>query len=198
MIEVLAAMVILAMVCAAYSKNQLGSGRLIQSVRYRDTAIMLASQKMAELDFRIQTQGIELIKDEERGEFDQERFPSFTWRLVKKQIPPPDFSALMALSNSNEITIGEDESSKTQTAGSFEGPMKMVTDVWGKAVIELRLEIFWREGEREQEKDYVIWTHHISANAMNQIKAMVAGFGGGGGGASPSPTPNPSAGGTTP
>src|SRR5690348_16887314 len=121
MIEVMAAMLILSMVCIAYSENQVGAIQLVKATRFRDTAIMLASMRMSDINFLIQTKGVEFIKDEERGEFDQEKFPTYSWRTTKKPIPPPDFSALMSLAKSSgegeDDESGEDGESSAPTAG---------------------------------------------------------------------------------
>lgn len=171
MIEVLAAMLILAIVCVAYSGNQVGSIQLVKTTRFRETAIMLAAQKMADIDFQVQTKGIEIIKDADKGEFDQEKFPTYEWTSQKIQIPPPDFSALMAVGSGEDSgEIGEDDAQQ-QTSGSFEGPMKMITDAWGKSIFEVKVAINWKEGENE--KSYDLVTHYITSNATQQIQGIV-------------------------
>lgn len=177
MVEVMAAMLILSMVCIAYSENLIGAMKLVKATRARDTAIMLASEKMADIDFMVKDKGIEIIKDSDQGEFDQEKFASYTWKSAKKQIPPPDFSSLMSLASSSaEGEEGTDEE-QPKTSGSFEGPMKMITDAWGKSVVELRLEVNWKEGE--EEKSYSLLTHYISSNATKQIQGLVGSMTGG-------------------
>lgn len=185
MIEVMAAMLILALVCVAYSGNQISAIQLVKATRFREMAIMLASQKMADIDFQVQTKGIEILKDSDQGDFDQEKFPTYHWTTAKIQIPPPDFSALMALGGGgDEAPEGGEDPSKT--SGSFEGPMKMITDAWGKSVLEVKLEVLWKEGEKE--KSYSLMTHYIASNANQQIQgivgAMTGGMGAAGGTAS--------------
>lgn len=174
MIEVMAAMLILALVCVAYSENQVGAISLVKSTRYRDIAVMLASQKMAELNFRVQSKGIEDLKDEEKGDFDGEKFEGYSWRYTKAKVPPPDFSALMSAVGSAE----EDEGEKSQSPqNSIEGPMKAIMEIWGKSILELRLEIVWKESE--QEKNYTLMTHYIASDANKQIEGMIGAMMGG-------------------
>lgn len=170
MIEVMAAMLILALVCVAYSENQVGAIQLVKSTRFRDTAVMLASQKMAQLDFRIKTKGIEDLKDEEKGDFENEKFEGYGWSYLKVKIPAPDFSALMSMAV--EAGEGEDESQTPQA--NLDGPMKMVMDIWAKSILELRLEITWKEGE--QEKSYSLMTHYMASDASQQIQGLVGGL----------------------
>ena len=181
MIEVMAAMLILALVCVAYSKNQIGAIQLVKATRFRDTGIMLASQKMAETDFKVQDKGVEILKDDDKGEFDQEKFPTYAWHITKKQIPPPDFSSLMTLaagSGSSDEEGGSDSGSQKPPSGSFDGPMKMITDAWGKSIFEVSLEINWKEGEKP--KSYSLITHYISSTAVQQIQGIVGFMSGGG------------------
>lgn len=182
MIEVMAAMLILALVCVAYSGNQISAIQLVKATRFREMAIMLASQKMADIDFQVQTKGIEILKDTDQGDFDQEKFPTYRWTTAKIQIPPPDFSALMALGSGGEGAEGGEE--QPQTSGSFEGPMKMITDAWGKSVMEVKLDVTWKEGEKE--KSYSLMTHYIASNANQQIQGIVGAMTGGMGGNSDS------------
>ena len=78
---------------------------------------------------------------------------------------------------------GEESGSQPPQAG-FDGPMKMITDIWGKSIIELHLEIDWKEGE--QVKSYTLMTHYIASDATKQIQGMIGGLMGsaGAGGAS--------------
>jgi hypothetical protein len=170
MIEVMAAMLILALVCVAYSQNQVAAIQLVKATRFRNTAVMLATEKMAELNFIVQTKGIEEIKDEDKGDFDQENFEGYTWQLVKKNVPPPDFSALLSQASAGESEDGE----AAPQQANLEGPMKSIMDIWGKSIIELRLEILWKEGE--QDKSYSLMTHYITSDATKQIQGFIGGM----------------------
>ncbi len=171
MIEVMAAMLILALVCVAYSENQVSAIQLVKATRFRDTAVMLASQKMAELNFRIQTKGIEDLKDEEKGDFENDKFEGYSWSYQKKKVAPPDFTALMANIGADEE---EGEGAAAQPQANLAGPMKMVMEVWGKSIMELRLEISWKEGE--QSKSYSLMTHYMASDASKQIQGLVGGM----------------------
>ena len=174
MIEVMAAMLILALVCVAYSENQVAAIQLVKATRFRETAIMLAQQKMADTNFLVKTKGIEQIKDDEKGEFDQEKYETFGWHIWKKNVPPPDFGSLMSM-NTGETEGGENP----QPQGSFEGPMKSITDIWGKSIIELHLEVTWKEGERE--KSFMLMTHYMTSDVSKQIQGLIGAMTGGAG-----------------
>jgi general secretion pathway protein I len=176
MIETMAAMLILAMVCIAFSRNQTASIQLVKASRFRDRSIMLAKQRMAEIDFAVNDKGIESIKDEEQGEFDQEKYPTFKWKSTKSKIPAPDFNALIALGSGGEEGA-EASADPAPQQGGFEGPMKMVTDLWGKSIFQLALEIEWNEGEHP--KSYRVLTHYIATDATKQIQGLIGSMTGG-------------------
>lgn len=172
MIEVMAAMLILSLVCVAYSQNQVSAIQLVKSTRFRNTAVMLASQKMAEFNFIVQNRGIEELKDEDKGEFESENFEGFTWKTVKKKVPTPDFAALMSQVGGSGEEGAEDPTAAQK--GGVDGPMKMIMDIWGKSIIELNLEVNWKEGE--QEKSYTLMTHYIASDATKQIQGFIGGM----------------------
>lgn len=171
-------MLILALVCVAYSENQVGAIQLVKATRFRETAIMLAQQKMAETNFLVQTKGIEQVKDDDKGEFDQEKFEGYNWHMWKTKVPPPDFGSLIGSASSMGGDSGEPQ---TPQAG-FEGPMKMITDIWGKSIMELHLEVTWKEGE--QQKTYTLMTHYMTSDVNAQIQGLVGAMTGGSGASS--------------
>lgn len=197
MIEVMAAMLILALVCVGYSENQVAAIQLVKATRIRERAVMLAQQKMAELNFIVQNKGIEQIKDEEKGDFDSEKYDiPYTWKVWKKPVPPPDFTALLSMAGGGDED-GEDSGQQPAVAG----PMKMVMDIWGKSIVELHLEVLWSEGD--QEKSYSVMTHYITSDATAQVQGLIGGLMGaagaasGGGGSSSSTTSGSGSSGTT-
>jgi prepilin-type N-terminal cleavage/methylation domain-containing protein len=177
MVEVMAAMLILALVCVAYSENQISAIALIKATRFRETAVMLAQQRMAEVNLRVQTRGIEDIKEDEKGDFDSEKFEGYSWRVTKKNVPPPDFQALLSAASGSVSEDGQESQQPQDVAG----PMKMVMDAWGKSILEVNLEVLWKEGD--QEKSYTIMTHYIASDANAQIQGLIGGLAGAMGGA---------------
>ena len=181
MIETMAAMLILAMVCIAFSRNQTASIQLVKASRFRDRSIMLAKQRIAEIEFAVKDKGIESIKDEDQGEFDQEKYPTFKWKTTKSKIPAPDFNALIALGSGGGEDGGEAAAEPQQQQGGFEGPMKMVTDLWGKSIFQVALEVEWNEGDHP--KSYRVVTHYIASDATKQIQGLIGSMTGGAGAA---------------
>lgn len=177
LLEVLAALLILSVSIIALSANQTQSIRLIQSANKRTTAVALAQSKMAETNQLIMEKGLGEIKENSQGEFDQELYPSYGWTLSKQRIPVPDFTSLMSAASGDVVDEEENQ-------GSFEGPMKAVTDLWGKGIKQVTVEVTWKE--RENPKSYNLVTHYVENDVMQQVQSMMGALTGGqaGGGSS--------------
>jgi prepilin-type N-terminal cleavage/methylation domain-containing protein len=173
LLEVLAALLILSVSIIALSANQTQSIRLIQSADKRATAVTLAQTKMAETNHLIAEKGLGEIKENSQGEFDQDLYPGYEWMLIKQRIPVPDFTSLMSAA-SGEV-VDEEE-----TQGNFEGPMKAVTELWGKGIKQVTVEVTWKE--RDTVKSYSLVTHYVESNVMQQVQSMMSGLGAGGSG----------------
>jgi|GEM_PF-5468879 len=172
LMEVLAAVLILSTSVIALSQNQTQSLRLIQSAQFHDKALFLAQSKMAEIDRAIQDKGLSALKDEERGEFDQEKYPTYTFVIVKEKIPVPDFGKLVSMAT------GAEASEEDQESSAFEGPLKMITDVWGKAIRQVTVEVKWKIINNEQ--SYSLVTHYVEKDAFGQVQGLIQGLTGGG------------------
>lgn len=173
LIEVLAALLLLSVSVIALSQNQVQSIRLIQTAKFRDQAVRLAQSRMNELDQKVKVQGIDVLKDSERGEFDQELYPTYTWTSTKEKIPVPDFMQLVSMAS------GESAQEDEFDMSSLQGPMKSITDIWGKAIRQVTVEVSWKENR--QTKSYALVTHYVDDNAFGQVQGLIGGFGAAGG-----------------
>ncbi|MCB0272369.1 MAG: prepilin-type N-terminal cleavage/methylation domain-containing protein [Bdellovibrionales bacterium] len=170
LLEVLAALLILALSIVALSENQTQSIHLTKTAQLRDQALILARSKMNELDRAISEKGLVEIRDQEQGEFDQELYPSYRWVVLKQKIPVPNFASLVSMAS------GEEASEEEFDTSSMEGPLKMITDIWGKAIRQVSIEVFWKE--RNNEKSYKLVTHYVEKDAFSQVQGLVGGLGG--------------------
>ncbi|MCB1198349.1 MAG: hypothetical protein KDK51_08235 [Deltaproteobacteria bacterium] len=174
LLEVLAALLLLAVSIVALSENQTQSIQLIQATQYRDKALLLAQSKMNETDRKVQEKGLSALKDSESGEFDQEQFPTYTWVITKEKIPVPDFVSLLSMSS------GEQAEEDQFDTSALEGPLKAVTEIWGKAIRQVTVEVLWKQ--RNNEKSYRLVTHYVEKDAFGQVQGLVQGLTGGAGG----------------
>lgn len=167
LVEVLAAMMILSISLIVLTESQGRSMDLVFRSQRLDTATALASFKMEEIVQEAKTKGIDSIKDEGKGDFDQEKHPGFSWRYIVKPVPAPNFAALMGAASG-------DEEQGASNAGLLAGPLQTIGKMWGQSLRELHVEVVWQDGKREQ--SYELVTHVIAADVMSQISGLVSSF----------------------
>ncbi|MFH1018154.1 MAG: type II secretion system protein [Pseudomonadota bacterium] len=170
-VEVMVAMVILSISLVVLMESQSRSMDLVSRARTMDAAITLAESKMTELSQLAAFKGIDTLKPEEKGEFDQERHPGYRWKYTVLPVPAPDFGALF------KLAFGGAEDEKNSNAQLFAGPLQMIGKVWGEALKELHVEVLWSDGARE--KSYELVTHLIAQDTMTQLNVAIGALTGG-------------------
>lgn len=173
LLEVMFALVILSMSLIALMQNQTQSITLAEKARSWDQATTLATTKMSELTQLAQDKGVDKLKPEESGEFDQAKFPTYKWHYWKKPVPQPNFQAIMGLA-----TQGQDESTNEKNnMGALAGPMQMISKAWSESLTELHVEVTWGEGESLRNFD--LTTHLLAADTNARIQGIVSVLGAG-------------------
>jgi prepilin-type N-terminal cleavage/methylation domain-containing protein len=172
-VEVMVALVILSISLIVLSESQTRSLALVSKARAIDSAVTLAGAKMAEVTETVREKGVSALKDEETGEFDQEKHPGYRWRTRVEKIPSPDFARLVGAAG------GGEDAGNTGNAALFAGPLRQIERIWGQALRQLTVEVLWTEGTRE--KSYELVTHLIAPDAIGQLQGFVGGLGGAGG-----------------
>lgn len=171
LLEVMFALVILSMSLIALMQNQTQSITLSEKARSWDQATTLATTKMSELTMLAQDRGMVALKQEEAGEFDQTKFPTYRWKYWKKPVAQPNFQALMGLASEG----GDEADNKSSNIGALAGPMQMISKAWSESLTELHVEVMWGEGESLRSFDLVT---HLLANDTNvKIQAIVSALG---------------------
>lgn len=173
LLEVMFALVILAMSLIVLMQNQTQSVSLAERARGWDHATALASAKIAELSMIAQQQGIEKVKNEETGEFDQAKFPGYRWKSWTRPVPQPNFQALAGLASAEN----EEEN---PSAGAMAGPMQMIAKAWNECLTELHVEITWGEGQTP--RSFELTTHLLAKDTSIKIQGIVGALGAGLGG----------------
>jgi type II secretory pathway pseudopilin PulG len=184
-VEVMAAVVILSISLIVLMDNQAKSMDMLGRARSADFATTLAIGRMTELVQLAKEKGLDALRDEESGEFDQEKFPTYRWRYWRAEVPPPDFEALIL--GATAATGQEDPNNSN--AALLGGPLQAITRVWGKALQEVHVEVTWGEGRSQ--KSYELATQLIAPNAVAQVQMAIAAMTGGrslGGDSSGNPT----------
>lgn len=175
----MAAVLILSISLIVLMDNQAKSMDMLGRARTADYATTLAITKMTELVTEVKEKGFGTLRDEETGEFDQEKYPTYRWRYWKVDVPPPDFEALI-LGVAKEAGEGTEQN---KNAALFGGPLQAISKVWGDALKELHVEVIWGEGRAQ--RNYELVTQLIASDAVSQIQNAVMGMTGGRSEASP-------------
>lgn len=170
-VEVMAAVLILSISLIVLMDNQAKSMDMLGRARTADYATTLAIGKMTELVAAVKEKGFIVLRDGEEGEFNQEKYPGYRWRYWMENVPSPDFELLMGGMG------GEAQEQKSSNAGLLGGPLKAISEIWGKALKELHVEVTW--GTQKTKRRYELVTQLIAADAVSQLQAAVAAMTGG-------------------
>jgi general secretion pathway protein I len=176
-VEVMVALVILSISLVILFESQTRSMDLVSRANSIDVAVALAGAKMTELSSLAEQKGASVLKSDESGDFDQEKYPGYHWKYTLSSIPAPDFMALLGHA---QTTGGEENNAAESSASMIAGPLQQISKMWAEGVKELHLEVTWKDGARE--KSYDLVTHLIASDAMNQIQGFVNSIGKGKGG----------------
>jgi len=174
-VEVMAALVILAISLVVLLDTQGRSMDLVGKTRDLDYAVNLARQKMTELTIQADREGVSALRDEESGQFDQEKYPDYRWTYRIVPVPAPDFAAMVG------AAMGADPNAKDSGADNsalFAGPLKQIGKAWGDSIKELHVEVLW--GSETRPKQFELVTHLIVPNALSQLQNVLGGITGGG------------------
>ncbi|MEZ4704680.1 MAG: prepilin-type N-terminal cleavage/methylation domain-containing protein [Bdellovibrionota bacterium] len=170
LIEVLAAFVILSISIIVFMENQSLALRMVSRIDNQNQAIVLAQMKMAQTNLVIDKSGIQSIKDEEAGAFEGDESEGYEWKVLKRNVPAPDFISLMS-SFSGETDDAQDQ----QLNQASQGPMKAITDIWGKALREIEIQVLWKEDDLP--KSISLFSHYVDESALGQVDGLINALG---------------------
>ncbi|MCB0327081.1 MAG: prepilin-type N-terminal cleavage/methylation domain-containing protein [Bdellovibrionales bacterium] len=171
LIEVLAAFMILAISIIVFMENQSLALRLVARIDKQSKAVTLAKIKMAQTNALIENKGISVIKEKESGEFEGEDNQDYSWTVYRRNVPAPDFVSLMS-----SFMGGEEDSDQSQQLNqAAQGPMKAITDIWGKALREIEIEVNWKEGETD--RSVTLFSHYVDDAALGQVDGFIGALG---------------------
>ncbi len=198
LLEVMIALAILAVSLVAISGINSGAINMHNYSKRLTLATLLARSKMADLEQKLQSDGLPTDDDDEEGSFEAEGFPEYRWQaqIVRPKTEKLDTRQLLAMTGmglsgadgksgllgSAMTTLPPDVASKIPggataltgatsggpTAGGMGGllggamqsQMQSMLDMLGKAVREVRLTVFWKNGGIVDK--FTVVTHVVS------------------------------------
>lgn len=144
LLEVIIALAIMVMAFASILSVESGAIRASEKTRQLNVIAMLAKNKMVETEYAIEGKSFEEVKKEESGTFEAP-YDSYRWKKVIKEIEFPN----LALSSSAGGD-GKSAGSASEGGGFADTMTKLVSKFFSKAIREVTITIFWKQGSGEQ------------------------------------------------
>jgi len=138
LIEVLAALLLFALAILGITQGQSGSVNSILRSESMTQAAALAEQKMTEIELELQKKNFESMKEEEKGEYKDEKLQQFKWiRLIE----PVDVGCFLP---------DKDDASDEQ-----QGFLSLVRKIFEKSIRKIVVRVEWMEGAKTRSTQYV-------------------------------------------
>lgn len=151
LIEVLVALVILAGSMIIISNIWSGNRKRVNKISDYHKIVQLMEHKISELEFEWQRINFKSIPREEKGNFDEEKY--FSWSVKTRALVLPNPRHLMNLTEQNQEIV-------SQIAG-------ITAQFLSEAVLEAKLTIHYKRGDLKS--DYSLTTYIIDHNKEIQI-----------------------------
>lgn len=102
LLEVVVALVLMAIALSAIFQNQGANLRAAQRAENMAQAIYLAQEKMTEIEIEASKKSMEALRDEESGEFTEDKLKKFKWKTKVEKVDIGCFFPSKEESNSEE------------------------------------------------------------------------------------------------
>lgn len=161
LLEVMVALAILALALTVISQAQQSAMRQVLRAKKMTVASMLARGKMVEMEDQLFEEGFSDFEDEETGDFGDEGFKNYTFRLKVDKIEIPTSVDGNSLGDMMSGFAGGGSGSASaasgagNTASKIGGKMlgrqfEMFRNVLEQAIRRVSLEVAWKEGRRRR------------------------------------------------
>jgi len=160
LLEIMAALAILALTLVVLINIITQNVRSTSHTRLTTTATFLARGKMVTIEDRIIEVGFQELDEFDKGQFDDEGFPGFSWEVTIEKVSLP-------------TDVGQEIQQKSGQASQTKDPMQAMTGFMGgllggfiepirvgleESVRRVTLKVFWKErGKSEQSLDVVTY-----------------------------------------
>lgn len=156
LLEVMAAMAILAVSLVAIFNAQSQSMKMSERAGYITKAMNLAQARLGELELEVLEKGFDVLEEEDNGNFEDADFAGYRWAYTSDNIRIPLVSV-------NEDTKSVSDNSLLKTA----------QDMLEKSIKEVRLKVYFKDGRSEDFVELV--THYSDPKALNLSPTSTSG-----------------------
>lgn len=166
LLEVMVSLGILAVALMAIADLNGGAMRMHVYSRELTTAVQLARGKMLDLQTQLRKDGLSDFSKEYAGDFSDEKEPKFKWRAIvvrpEIELDPQQLTGMVA--GGLGLGANSDNSGEPQTdllsmlgpmAGMVDGQITQMQETLKNSVREIRLEVSWKQGAREESFEVV-------------------------------------------
>ena len=160
LLEILAAVLILAGLAGLVAQISYGNFRRIKKSQRTGKAAVLLEKKMSELEVEYKNKNIKELPEAAEGEFDGEE--DFSWSYKTRPLSFPGALTMLALQNipQSDINIKLAE---------------MMREIVSQTVVELELTVSWKKGN--QRADYPLVSYFVDyARAGARIQTVISQF----------------------
>lgn len=138
LIEVLAALALLAIALAGIVQGQSGSVKTVVRSENMIQAAYLAQEKMNEVELQLKYTNFDAFKEEESGEFANPKFSKYQWTYRLERV---DVGCFLPTGQADAREAG--------------GIFAIAQDIFERAIRKISIEVTWNEGGRELSTELV-------------------------------------------
>ena len=160
LIEVMVSLAILALALTVLGEAQQAAMGQVMRAKMMTVATLLAREKMVDLEDDLFKDGFSDFEEEETGDFDDEKFPRYSWTLKIEKVEMPQSIDGKALGDAEADGTGGgggmgEKGPASTGMGMLGGQMlgkqfEMFRNVIEAAIRRVSLKVAWKEGRRER------------------------------------------------
>ncbi len=158
LLEVMVAIGILAISLTGLFAVQGGSMELAGHSKYLTVATLLARSKMIDVEEKLIEEGFSDFAEEDTGDFEEEGWPEFRWRMEMTKVRMPVPSSMPGSGD------GSGSAQNAQANNALAAGSSFLTDLIANSMRECNVEVLWDEGGEEQVLK--VSTHYINTQNL--------------------------------
>lgn len=141
LVEVIFALLILAIAVLGIIQGQSGSTRITLRSEAMAQALYLAEEKMTEMEVLLRSKTFVSLPEEEKGEFKDEKLKNFKWIRKLEKVELGCFIP-------QELTEGSGSGENGEAPSAAQGYFGLIEKIFENAVRKIKVSVEWAEGTK--------------------------------------------------